>query len=418
VALILPLLVAVSLFVSVFVALIGPIPVRATSVSLNYPIKVKGADPLWRIKRKGLWGFMDRAGQEVIKPRFTQVSDFVGGLASACVPTPAPARSRKSQDENVRCGYINHAGEFVIPPRFRGGNHFQDGVAVVQMNDGATLIDTQGEILTTNRFFYVEEFSEGLAGVRIARNGDNASEDAQNDLLAGYIDTSGRVVIAPIYEYGEPFQEGLAAVSIEAGHWGFIDATGRVVIDFRYFDVKPFSGGVATVRDPISSKWSVIDVTGRTVRPFELAEAEGFHEGLAGAKDYVKGAGLIGRDGQFRFQRPDLHEVETPREGLAKFTIYTEKHEMWSGFLDLSGNVRVPAKYWFAESFSEGRAAVSGKGTDSWGYVDTSGALVIPQRFGSAQEFVDGLALVFLEDAWCYIDLQGRVVARDIWDSH
>jgi hypothetical protein len=39
--------------------------------------------------------------------------------------------------------------------------------------------------------------------------------------------------------------------------------------------------------------------------------------------------------------------------------------------------------------------------------------VIIPIRFKAAKEFVDGLALVLLGDDSCYIDPQGRIVARD-----
>jgi hypothetical protein len=180
---------------------------------------------------------------------------------------------------------------------------FRHDVAPVGMNDGATLINRRGEILTPNRFLHIEPFSEGLAAVRIAAPSAPTRGAAwlQRELY-GFIDTTGRVVVETTHAAALPFNEGLAAVRSGSGQWGFIDATGRVAIDFRFLDASPFSDGVATVRDLASGKWGVIDPTGRVVRPFNLSSADPFHEGVAAAGD-VNGMGLIGCDGHFLFQR-------------------------------------------------------------------------------------------------------------------
>lgn len=121
----------------------------------------------------------------------------------------------------------------------------------------------------------------------------------------------------------------------------------------------------------------------------------------------------MGPDGVLRFQHP-FTGMEAPSEGLAQF----EADNRLKGYVDVKGNVRIPAQYRFTTRFSEGRAAVShDSNMSSWGYIDTTGALVIPMRFARAHEFVDGLALVQLERVWCYIDPQGRIVARDVWDG-
>jgi hypothetical protein len=67
------------------VVLAGSNVVHATSHVALYSIKAKGSDLLWRILRDGRWGYMDRTGKIVIKPRFVRASDFFGGIASVCV---------------------------------------------------------------------------------------------------------------------------------------------------------------------------------------------------------------------------------------------------------------------------------------------------------------------------------------------
>lgn len=89
------------------------------------------------------------------------------------------------------------------------------------------------------------------------------------------------------------------------------------------------------------------------------------------------------------------------------------------GFIDLTGSFVIPPIFTAARNFSEGMAAVSiggrafiksytnrGEGPvqyissekDKWGYIDRTGEIKIPPQFGAAHEFSEGLALVALED--------------------
>lgn len=62
----------------------------------------------------------------------------------------------------------------------------------------------------------------------------------------GYVDNGGNTVIPFIYDYAEDFSEGLAAVRVDY-EWGFIDEQGNVVIPFQYSGAWDFVNGLAPV---------------------------------------------------------------------------------------------------------------------------------------------------------------------------
>lgn len=89
------------------------------------------------------------------------------------------------------------------------------------------------------------------------------------------------------------------------------------------------------------------------------------------------------------------------------------------GFIDLTGSFVIPPIFTAARNFSEGMAAVSTGGRSfiesytgedggtvqyissekgKWGYIDRTGEFKIPPQFGAAQEFSEGLALAALEE--------------------
>ena len=87
------------------------------------------------------------------------------------------------------------------------------------------------------------------------------------------------------------------------------------------------------------------------------------------------------------------------------------------GFIDIKGNFIIPPSFTSARDFSEGLAAVNVEGRSyidstidrggyqyisvekgKWGYIDRTGEMKIPPQFSEAREFHEGLALVAVGD--------------------
>jgi hypothetical protein len=111
-------------------------------------------------------------------------------------------------------------------------------------------IDSKGKIVIQPQFDEADEFSEGLAPIRI---GDKW----------GYIDPTGRIVIKPQYGRVGEFSEGLAGVSVAGGKEGYMDRAQRIVIQPQFDKTWPFVGGLARVK--IGDKMGYIDKKGNYV---------------------------------------------------------------------------------------------------------------------------------------------------------
>ena len=235
------------------------------------------------------WGYIDRSGEFIISPRFDTypkgyVSSFSEGLAMVEVAG--------------KYGYINRTGEFAIQPRFLLGTDFHEGLAWVILKGpcafyGAgpcpdfkilglkgrrgggpdckfALINKSGSIIATG-YDYVEDFSEGLAPVRVGKKW-------------GYIDKTGRMMIAPKFETAEPFSDGLARIS-QGELFGYIDKSGSVVISPQFKRAEDFSDGLAAVgnwkADSRYGEFYYINKTGEQAIPEKFALASRFFKGLA-----------------------------------------------------------------------------------------------------------------------------------------
>ncbi|MBZ5613338.1 MAG: WG repeat-containing protein [Acidobacteriia bacterium] len=80
------------------------------------------------------------------------------------------------------------------------------------------------------------------------------------------------------------------------------------------------------------------------------------------------------------------------------------------GFVDGSGQFKIPAAFEDALPFSDGMAAVRLR--DKWGFIDSTGRVVIPPAFEAAYYFREGVAIATTGGTEVLIDKTGKVLAR------
>lgn len=78
------------------------------------------------------------------------------------------------------------------------------------------------------------------------------------------------------------------------------------------------------------------------------------------------------------------------------------------GYINISGQLIIPAVYDEADTFIEGLARVQKDGY--YGYIDTIGQIVIPIEYTKIDAFTDGLARVEKDEYYGYVDTTGQIV--------
>jgi hypothetical protein len=148
-------------------------------------------------------------------------------------------------EQKDKWGYMDKAGRQIIPPRYNDVHHFSEGLAAVQLGDKYGYIDRSGKMIIPPTFGSADQFSGGLALVQLDSAGNRW----------GYIDKSGKLVIkGEGFVMARGFSEGLAAVQGKNGKYGFIDKTGNFVIPPQFYRVGDFSDGLAAVV-PVRDSW-------------------------------------------------------------------------------------------------------------------------------------------------------------------
>lgn len=231
----------------------------------------------------------------------------------------------------------------------------------------------------------------------------------------GFINLSGEEVIPVIYEKAEDFSEGLAAVRLK-GKWGYIDNDGKTVIPFQYNSATSFKGGSAKV---IGENMELeIGKDGNSYKAPEVLYTTVYSEGLAVSYNSEHKYGYAAEPyGEVKNSIPYLFD------SAAKFQrgrAAVKKDGKW-GFINIYGEVVIPFKYDAVFSgFFDHLAPVQTGG--KWGYIDRDGKVVIPMIYDSVYWFSGGNASVKIGRKWGSIDRAGKIIVpakykKEIWWS-
>ena len=117
-------------------------------------------------------------------------------------------------------GYVDKKGQIVIEPQFTDAGDFNDNVAIVGIKNKKFCIDRFGKIIS-KKYDCIITFSEGMAIVELKGK-------------RGYINATGELVIQPSFVSALNFSEGLAPVYVDKKKLGFVDKTGELAIPAKF----------------------------------------------------------------------------------------------------------------------------------------------------------------------------------------
>lgn len=192
------------------------------------------------IRKKNItyWGFLNKQGQEAIRPQFRDVQDFHQGFAAV-------------QDNTTGLwGYIDLSGVLMIDYSYQEATPFnKDGNAIVKTKNGYQIINRIGETIKELPFETV--------------CADNDCIRIMQDSKWGWCDKEGKIIIQPTFEDSRPFGKSTLAPVLIREKWGYINKKGDIVIKRQFTDAYPFIDGRAAVKAGIL--WGFINENGSYV---------------------------------------------------------------------------------------------------------------------------------------------------------
>lgn len=158
-------------------------------------------------------------------------------------------------------GFINKKGDTIIEPQYSQIHFFREGYSAVCKNNSWGFIDTENNKLTDFIFSDARSFKDGLAAVLVV--------DAFGVNKWGFIDKKGKIAISPEYDEVGDFNNGLAAVKTN-NTWGFINSKGAYIVKPAYKMATDFNNGLALVTydvtKPQNQYWyAYINISGKIV---------------------------------------------------------------------------------------------------------------------------------------------------------
>jgi hypothetical protein len=290
--------------------------------------------------------------------------------------------------------------------------HTQDTavyLARAMLNEKHGCIDLKGNEVIPLQYDDMGFWGNGLIPVN---KGAKMVDYLRQGGIWGYCNYKGQLVIPLRFEKAETFHEGLATVQINK-KWGFINPEGKIVIAPQYSEVKVFSEGLCAVN--MNGKWGYIDKKGQVVIQPVYGKANRFNQGVAWALvgelpgeeslDLTGGYCLINHEGK-QLTQPVFQSAWDFVEGLVKVEIKdtANEHDTKIGFVNIKGEIVIPAVYDYADDFHEGMAVVGTKNVSddqflsdnryTYGYINNKGHEVIKPQYSMAQGFFNGHAVV------------------------
>jgi hypothetical protein len=359
------------------------------------PTDKKSRD-LFPIIENGLWGYINKSGQVIIKPQFRSAGQYSEGLA--------PVRL------NGTYGYIDETGKFIIQPIYDVAYSFEQGQAKVYIDAKPYFIDKKGQRTFDHDLKEIADFGENDFSIVTTKNEKY-----------GIINRKGKLVVDTIYKNIYPFSNGLA-IAIGQNHVpnpdkegvaptyeiGVINSKGSFIIPFgKYKNITEYINGFAKVELLVERK--------------------------KGWTDYQ---GVIDTTGKLRFIIPANkwhfdYENENFSEGLATIDIFSvdpDTVKIWSstnryrfkGLINSNGEIVASNSKWDKITpFKNNRAFVQDT-LKNWYLIDKQGRIINQEPYkhiideistGNPEYlFQNGIEFVKTETGWGAIDTNGKFV--------
>lgn len=357
-------------------------------------------------------------------------------------------------------GFVDSMGHQSIPFDFDFAENFQNGLAIVRVEENWGVIDKNGEFVIQPEFSRIE---------RIISNGQHYFKTFDQKPRYGYVDTNGLVALKPEFRQVMAHKDGVMSVK-QSGRWQHISFGGNALYAENFESIQPFQHGIFPVRK--NNGWAILDRDGNALPGlYDKVEAIGRNVVWAKSNGYLKLLDSLGNVlSQKKYTEVQLTQSNTSIVKLkgkygylsprGKFILKPQFDKLQPfnedgyaiavkdgrfGLIDLEGNVVLPFEYekmgeWnnngaFAfkdrehvvvtiggsinaiehevretTSFSEGLGKVKIDG--KWGFVDTTGSLKILARYDEASHFHEGKALVLYNGRQYFINRSGELSYR------
>ncbi len=343
------------------------------------------------------WGFYDKNGQPIIAPTYLRVGDFSEGKAWVQLP-----RGER--------GYIDREGNLLFKGRYSQLKDFHQGRATMRISKkGWGVLDSEGNIVVKpkKRYKKIEAFNAyNIAKVRVGKK-------------YRLINRAGKWVGRRNFGLIEDFSEGLAAVRLQSTtqsilfkanlNWRLIDTTGAFVGTQEFRHITAFSEGLAKFKNN-KGRFGYLNQQGEIVVPATYIKASDFEAGKAVVWQAYNKTGVL--DSSTQLSMPLIHDkILAYTQGLALL----KKRNSGYGYIFENAKPQTPLLYRAARPFRHQVALV--KPNDKWGMINSQGLTMLSDKYDAITDFEEGAATVTINKFWGIVNAQGEVLLAPIYEQ-
>lgn len=326
--------------------------------------------------------------------------------------------------DNGYMGYIDTNSKLILPIAYVTKD-FSDGFGVyhdIQQNS-FKVIDKKGT--------FIKEFKK-INSLDGFKNGLSIFSDSTEDgIRYGVMDFNGNIIIKNKYPYIEKISEKYYYVNSNKDGAGIINSVGDTVISIKYWILYTDTSDLHFIGYAKETGYGIFD-SSENVRKFWGKEVNPESSHIEGVPYFQQDSVIIiknqrsSTDAKTALVNLNLdtlismgkYNLSSVNEGMVCFydTMKVEKLDnrvtvsqiSKCGFLSTKGEIVIPAKFDFANYFTEGLCAI--RQNNKWGYIDKQGKIVIPVKFDYALPFRRGYAKVQIKERFFIIDRKGEIV--------
>ena len=184
--------------------------------------------------------------------------------------------------ETRKYGVIDKKGNYVAEPKYKSCKSFQDGMALVQTEQGYGYINLQGEEVIALQYVWASDFYDGTAYVLEEQNGPVWLINTKGDKVRKMADQPGDSYKSNAYCL-RISQDVMLPSGIGENVDRYYDKTGEISMEQGKL-LFSLSEGLCSVLDEKTQKYGYVDETGKMVISPVFDEAERFRDGYAVVK--------------------------------------------------------------------------------------------------------------------------------------
>ncbi|HCS21329.1 MAG TPA: hypothetical protein DIW47_12345 [Bacteroidetes bacterium] len=232
----------------------------------------------------------------------------------------------------------------------------------------------------------------------------HAQSPVQMGEKIAYIDSNGSIINQGMFKRGTPFSDGLAAVDVAAEgnkpKWFFITSDFSIAIPYGYDTVGQFVGEICPVKK--DGKWFYIGRNGLMRIDAQFTEAGNFIGGKARVKD-AGGVYLIDTSG-LRLTPQNFEDISTWNGQVFGAKYFGEP--FWV-LMNYDGQTVLNDSFYGVWPSDNGIICVNRLG--GYRFVDKKGDLLFGKAFMEARAFSQGWASIRMENDWFLMDERGKI---------